>query len=107
MLTITPKELSLVLDSSPEEIDLIDVRWVSEYREVSIPRVRLIPLPTLPLKISKLDKTKKIIFICKSGGRSGQACEYVLEEWITAYNLVWGMIDFEKEFPMKVVHGEI
>ena len=106
MLTLTPKDLASLLDISLDEIDLIDVRNISEYEEVHIPKARLIPLPTLPLRIDEIDTKKQIIFICRSGGRSAQACTLLEKENIPSYNLVGGMNDFEKEFPMKVSRGE-
>jgi rhodanese-related sulfurtransferase len=106
MLTLTPKELSALLEKSPQTIDLIDVRGTGEYDEVHIPATRNIPLPVLPLRMKEIDTTKQVIFICRSGGRSGQACSFAEKEGIKSYNLSWGINDFEAEFPTKVVHGE-
>lgn len=106
MLTINSKELSSLLEKSPEKIELIDVRGTGEYEEVHIPEAKNIPLHILPMRLSELDTSKQIIFICRSGGRSGQACSFA--EWsnIKSYNLVGGMNSFESEFPTKVIHGE-
>lgn len=67
MLTLTPKELSLLLETSPEAITLIDVRNIDEYEEIHIPEALLIPLHLLPLRQGEIDRTKQIIFICRSG----------------------------------------
>jgi len=88
MQTLLPKELSSLLEKNPDTIDLIDVRGTGEYAEVHIPEAKNIPLHLLPLRLSELDKKKKIIFICRSGGRSGQATLFVESENIIAYNLV-------------------
>jgi len=106
MLTINPKELSSLLEKSPEKIELIDVRGTGEYEEVHIPEAKNIPLHILPLQFHEIDTKKQIIFICRSGGRSGQACSFANESHIQSYNLVGGMNSFESEFPTKVVHGE-
>lgn len=106
MLTLTVKELNSLLEKSPEKIDLIDVRGTGEYAEVHIPLARNIPLHLLPLRMNEVDKSKQIIFICRSGARSWQACSFAEKEGIKTYNLSWGMNDFESEFPTKVVHGE-
>ncbi len=87
MLTLTVKELNSLLEKSPEKIDLIDVRGMGEYAEVCIPRARNIPLHILPIRMNEVDKTKQIIFICRSGGRSGQACSLAEKEGIKVYNL--------------------
>lgn len=106
MLTLTPRELNTLLDKTPDTIDLIDVRGTGEYAESHIPEARNIPLHLLPMRLSELDKNKQTIFICRSGGRSWQACSFVANNDITWYNLVGGMNSFESEFPSKVVHGE-
>jgi rhodanese-related sulfurtransferase len=106
MLTITPKELTELIDKSPEKIELIDVRGTDEYSESHIPEARNIPLHLLPMRISEVDTKKQVIFICRSGGRSGQACSFTANSSINAYNLVGGMIDYAKEFPNRVVYGE-
>ncbi len=106
MLTLTPKELASLLEKSPERIDLIDVRRTEEYVEIHIPTARNIPLHLLHLRMNEIDTTRQVIFICRSGARSGQACLLAATEGIKCYNLSGGMIDFETEFPTKVVHGE-
>jgi rhodanese-related sulfurtransferase len=73
MQTLSPKELISLIDTTPDAIELIDVRNQSEYDEVRLEKAKLIPLHLLPLRISEIDTMKKIVFICKSGGRSGQA----------------------------------
>lgn len=106
MLTLTPKELSAILQKNPTSIDLIDVRGTGEYAEVHIPEARNIPLHLLPMRLAELNTSKQIIFICRSGGRSGQACNFAESANIKSYNLIWGMNDFESSFPTQVVQGE-
>lgn len=106
MQNISPKELSSILEKNPDTIELIDVRGTGEYAEIHIPEARNIPLPILPLRMGEIDKKKQVIFICRSGGRSGQACSLAEKDGIIAYNLIGGMNDFESEFPKKVLHGE-
>ena len=88
MLTLTPKELTSLLEKTPEKVDLIDVRGTGEYSEVHIPEARNIPLHLLPMRMNEIDKTKQVIFICRSGGRSGQACLFAENAGTKAYNLV-------------------
>lgn len=86
MLTITPKELALLL-KNPEKIELIDVRSTGEYNEVHIPSARNIPLHLIPIKMNEIDSKKQVIFICHSGARSSQACRFSFNSNIQAYNL--------------------
>lgn len=88
MQSITPKELVSLLEKSPEKIELIDVRGTGEYSESHIPEARNIPLHILPMRMNEIDTKKQIIFICRSGGRSGQACSFAMKSNISPYNLV-------------------
>ena len=88
MLTLTPKELNSLLEKTPEKIDLIDVRGTGEYAEAHIPEARNIPLHILPMRMNEIDKAKQVIYICRSGGRSGQACLFAENAGVKAYNLV-------------------
>lgn len=106
MNTVSPKELVSLLDKNPENIELIDVRGKGEYDEVHIAEAKLIPLHLLPLKMNEVNAQKQVIFICRSGGRSGQACQFAEKSGIQAYNLSGGMSAFELDFPLRVVHGE-
>jgi len=106
MQTLTPKELDSLLQKSPEKIELIDVRGTDEYSDVHIPEAHNIPLHLLPLKMNEIDTMKQVIFICRSGGRSWQACSLADNMEIKSYNLIGGMTSFEAEFPSKVIHGK-
>ncbi len=60
---------------------LIDVRQPEELRmEGKIDGAVNIPLATVPLRIDEIKEMKgpKIVF-CRSGGRSGQACQFLAQ----------------------------
>ena len=99
MPTLTPRELTILLEKTPDTIDLIDVRGTDEYTEGHIPQARNIPLHLLPMRMNEVNKTRQVIIICRSGARSGQACSLLDAQKIQCHNLTGGMIEFEKEFP--------
>ena len=83
------------LDKKRSEVVLIDVRQPDEFTgELShIPGATLIPLGTLPEKLSQLSKDKTIVFVCRSGGRSARAAALASENGFTSvYNLKGGML---------------
>lgn len=74
---VTPQEVL----NEKDNLILIDVRETSEYNAElgHIAGSQLVILSTLPEKISDLIKKsteshKPIVFVCRSGARSGQAC---------------------------------
>lgn len=105
MQTISPRELASLLENTPENISLIDVRNTDEYAEVRLWEAQNIPLHLLPLRMNEVNQEKQIIFICRSGGRSGQACKFIEEDGLTGYNLTGGMIAFEEIFPEKIIRN--
>ena len=64
--------------SSGEQINLIDVREEWEYEEQNIGG-RLIPLTSIPVRLSELEpiKDQEIIVHCRTGNRSHQAQMYL------------------------------
>ena len=75
--TIAPVDLqALRLGSQP--VELIDVRTPAEFREVHADFARNVPLDSLDpaaLLRSRADAGQPLYVICRSGGRSKQACE--------------------------------
>lgn len=104
MLSITPTELNTLIEKDPTNIELIDVRRSDEFSEYHIAGARNIPLHILPIRMHEIDTKKQVIFICRSGGRSGQACELALKSSIQGYNLIGWTNWFESEFPSKIVY---
>ncbi len=106
MNTLSAKELMDALESAPETIELIDVRGTGEYDDVHLREAKNIPLHILPVRIAEIDKNKKVVFICRSGGRSGQATSFAEWEGIKGYNLSGGMSAIEADYESKVIRGQ-
>lgn len=88
---VTPQE---VLEKK-DNLCLIDVRrpdeWEGELGHVA--GSELLTLDFLPQKISELPKDQTIVFICRSGNRSGQAAQFAQENGLgDVYNMQGGML---------------
>lgn len=91
-----------VYDIAPAELDqvkasvlLIDVREVEEFTgELGhIAGSQLISLGTLPDRLFELPKDQTIVFVCRSGNRSGQASAFAhMNGWTNTYNMKGGML---------------
>lgn len=73
--TLSSEELYNYIHSHTD-ILIVDVRTTEEYAREHIITSINIPLHILPLRIGELDTTRKIIYVCQSGGRSSQAAFY-------------------------------
>lgn len=74
---------------------LIDVRTLPEMAQASIPSGKPLPLSLLPLRIEEIPKTEPIVFYCRTGARSGQACMYMAQHgYHNVYNLHGGIVSW-------------
>ncbi|MDO5512040.1 rhodanese-like domain-containing protein [Corynebacterium sp.] len=86
MKTVTVTEV-------PADAQLIDVREPDEFAEVHAAGATLIPLSEFADRVGELDTDRDIYLICRSGGRSGRACEFLKENHdIEAINVEGGTL---------------
>ena len=74
--TITTEELKRRLDAG-EKPTLIDVREHEEVVHGMIPGAVHIPMGDIPSRLDEIPREGEVIFICRSGNRSGRVCEYL------------------------------
>lgn len=80
----------------PQELQIIDVRQPGEYREAHIPGAILIPLGDLVRRLDEIDTARNTIVYCRSGHRSGAACQILGESGIDrVLNLRGGMLQWQ------------
>jgi len=70
---------------------VVDVREPAEWAAGHVAHAVHVPLATVPEHLDAFDGTPTYV-ICRSGNRSGQACEYVAGHGIDAVNVVGGML---------------
>lgn len=78
-----------------EALNLIDVREAEEVAEGMIPGAKHIPLGDLPDRLQEIEQNGEIIMVCRSGNRSGRACEYLESLGIKGVrNMTGGMLAY-------------
>ncbi|MFX3635545.1 MAG: rhodanese-like domain-containing protein [Candidatus Pristimantibacillus sp.] len=98
---ITPEEVEARLKNG-EKLNLIDVREADEWESGHIKEARSIPLSELQERFAELEKGEDLIMVCRSGGRSGKACDFLEEQGYSVTNMVGGML----QWPGEVALGE-
>jgi rhodanese-related sulfurtransferase len=58
---------------------ILDVRQPEEWLDHHIPGSTLIPLGELPARLSELPEDKEILVVCRSGNRSAEGRDILLE----------------------------
>jgi rhodanese-related sulfurtransferase len=96
MKNITPEELLEKLENG-QELNIIDVRESDEVAGGMVPGAKHIPMGEIPERLEELDKDKEYIFICRSGGRSGNVCSYLDNLGYKTVNMVGGMLEWNGE----------
>lgn len=96
MKEITAKELANKLKDG-EMVSIIDVREDEEVEQGKIPGVKHIPLGQIPERLDEIDKDQHHFIVCRSGGRSGKACDFLIDQGYDVTNMVGGMLDWEDE----------
>lgn len=79
---------------SEADVQVIDVRESYEWANGHIPEATLVSLQTIPTNMDKIDKSKKTVVVCASGGRSVSASNYLAAQGYEVYNLVGGMMSW-------------
>lgn len=73
---------------------IIDVREPFEWAMGTLPDSVLIKLGSLPDMLDELDTDRAILFVCRSGNRSGVAAEYLVRRGFEVVaNLTGGLVD--------------
>lgn len=74
-------------------VQLVDVREPEETAAASVPGSIFIPLGQLPDRFGELDPARPVAVLCRSGGRSGKASEFLVAQGFgDVTNLVGGMV---------------
>jgi rhodanese-related sulfurtransferase len=81
---------------------LIDVRTLSEMSQAAIANGQPLPLATLPLRIQDVPKDQPVVFYCRTGARSAQACMFMAQQgYDNVYNLHGGIVSWARSgFPI-------
>ncbi len=108
--TITAQQL-LEMKRRGETIDLIDVRTPAEFREVHVDFARSVPLDRLDPKAMHAERpsngmTPPLYVICRSGSRSRQACEKLIDAGLTGVVSVEGGTQACEAAGLPVVRGK-
>jgi len=75
--TIPIDEFKAILAEMPDDVMIVDVRDTDEYARGAIPGTTNIPVGDLEDQLFDLPDDKRIVFVCTSGGRSGEAYDLV------------------------------
>ncbi len=88
-------DVTAVPDEIPPGVTMLDVREDDEWRAGHIDGAVHIPLMQVPRRLAELDAHDRVLVVCKVGGRSAQATQFLCAQGRDAANLSGGMIAWE------------
>lgn len=94
--SVTAEEAKSLLEKDKNYV-LLDVRTKMEYDKWRIEGAKLYSLDTLMNTYKELDKSKKYLIICLSGGRSACATYALRQLGFEAFNIKGGMLEWPYE----------
>lgn len=77
-----------------EKITILDVRESDEWESGHIPGAIHIPLGQIARALNEIDPKQETIVVCRSGNRSGKACEYLSSLGYNVVNMTGGMLQW-------------
>jgi rhodanese-related sulfurtransferase len=79
------------------DVLLIDVRTPGEIYRGIIPTGKALPLNQLPYQADTLPRNGPVVFYCRTGARSAQACAFMMARgYQEVYNLRGGIMDWAR-----------
>jgi adenylyltransferase/sulfurtransferase len=94
---IRPTELKTRLDAG-EDLFVLDVRMDWELAISHLDFAKQIVLDELPERMTEIPQDRPVVVICRSGGRSMQACQFLeAQGWPDLYNLEGGILEWARQ----------
>ena len=88
---VMPVDLSSEMEGGATPF-LLDVREADELEVIVLPGVHHIPLGEIEARFSEVPKDQDVVVICRSGGRSGKATEFLMSQgYDRVRNMATGM----------------
>ena len=88
---------AITLIENDDNVTLLDVRTIEEYKEGHLRDAKLIPVQILTqnLNMLKEDKRKKILVYCRTGNRSVSASRILEKNGFTPINIKGGILSLQ------------
>lgn len=83
---------TVAVNELPDDATIVDVREPDEWELGHAPSAVHIPLGDLPARLADLpDDAQTLPIVCRSGGRSGRAVQWLLQQGFDVANVDGGM----------------
>jgi rhodanese-related sulfurtransferase len=85
---------------------MLDVREPSEWAQFHIPGANLIPLGSLPSRLSEVPKDRQVVVVCRTGVRSAQGRDILIKAGFTNVTSMTGGMNQWQAQGLPVTTGQ-
>jgi len=86
--SLDPREAAQLVE---EGALLLDVRELDEWQAGHVVDALHLPLGSLVAEVDRVPLGRQVVCVCRAGGRSGQAADWLVQGGYDAWNLAGGM----------------
>lgn len=84
--------------AADKSLVVIDVREPHEWAAGHLPEAKHIPLQQVPARLAEIPKDAEVVMVCRSGGRSGRAQQFLMSNgYKRVRNLTGGMLGWKRD----------
>ena len=77
--------------AAASDVVILDVREYEEWMSGRAPTAVHIPMSELTARVDEIDRTKRVICVCRSGNRSARVTAWLRQQGFDAINMTGGM----------------
>jgi len=77
--------------AAASDVVILDVREYEEWMSGRAPTAVHIPMSELTARVGEIDRTKRVICVCRSGNRSARVTAWLRQQGFDAINMTGGM----------------
>ena len=85
------------VQANRQDLQVLDVREDDEWAAGRIEGAVHIPLGELDRRVDELDRNRRVVTVCRSGGRAGKAAELLTGAGLSAEVMDGGMTQWDKD----------
>ncbi|TAK95198.1 rhodanese-like domain-containing protein [Patescibacteria group bacterium] len=74
---ISSQEFQELYEKAADKLEIIDVREAEEFAAAHVQGSKLIPMNEVEERLDEIDWHKEVVFVCRSGSRSGMMANLV------------------------------
>jgi rhodanese-related sulfurtransferase len=90
------------------EVQLVDVRTHAEYAAGHLEGSENIPFDELAARAEELDRSRPVVLVCRSGGRSAVATQAFAASGWQAHSMAGGVVGWtERGLPLEPADGKV